>query len=536
MRDFLASVTAGNEEICRLGPLHNYDWKRNGPLLGISDGGDAAEDIVKGAAQSAKAQVAGDGTAEVGLVLDAERMGSSGEVPVGPPEYAKVQSAARGRTFASTNVGVRTNARHYQPYAEIPATGDQPEEVAAATVAELAKFMRDPAGNPRKVAVRLALGARDDGAALPEIAAYIEQRRSSEIAGPELHRVTVLRQFDAGAAVADEVAVHRWIGECADAGIPELALDGPPPDAARVRLGVQGLLNVLPASLAVSALREGSRRGVKVVHRFGIDVKTVARTIWAGLHAARAQGLSAAKYGLTPLTLEEQRKVICQVQPWTEGWTAIPAFYADTPLVTDADVFLGDRMVEAAELWLRMAAGFDAKLVLFDCPDRFTPRIDVANTGAPKRMIKSAADDARGTYTLDEIRGLTALSDELGVGILWSGGIQPADAFELGRMGAAGFFTTGSASIQGPVGRSLESDPRLLSQAYPTTLGVRRVHALSQAGFLTTRAADDQEAADLDRARRSVEAAAANSDELEAALDSLDALLANGWRRAWGVR
>lgn len=535
MQDFLTIVESGDRELARLGPLHAYDWKANGPLLGISDGGDAAREIVEGAEQSAKARVAGIGDGRIGLVLDAERMGSSGEVPVGPPEYEDILAASRTRTYASTNVGVRTSARHYQPYVEIPASSGPAEQVAAAAVGELARFKSDPRGRPRRVAVRLSLGSRESGTYLADIASCIEARRDAEIAGPDYHRVTVLRQFDAPPGDGDEALLHGWIVECAEAGIAELALDGPPPDAARVRLGVQGLLNALPAGLAASALRAGRNCGVRVVHRFGIDVETVARTIWAGLHTARAYGLNAAKYGLTPLTFEEQRKVIEQVQPWTEGWTAIPAFYADTPLVTEDDVMLGDRMVEAGRLWLAMAADLGAKLVLFDCPDRFTPRIDVANTGAAKRIIKSAPDDVRGAYTLDEIRQLTEFSDKLGVGILWSGGIQPGDAFELGRMGAAGFFTTGSASVQGPVGESLCSDPRLLSQSYPTTLGVRRVHALSQAGFLTGRAATEAEAAALDTARRAVEAAPANSDQLDAALDDLDGLLADGWRRTWGA-
>ncbi len=38
-------------------------------------------------------------------------------------------------------------------------------------------------------------------------------------------------------------------------------------------------------------------------------------------------------------TLEEQAQVIELVTQWTSGWTAIPAFYVDTPLVTATEVF-----------------------------------------------------------------------------------------------------------------------------------------------------------------------------------------------------
>jgi hypothetical protein len=38
--------------------------------------------------------------------------------------------------------------------------------------------------------------------------------------------------------------------------------------------------------------------------------RSAARTIWTGLEAARANGFDAGKYGLLPLTLEEQAQVI----------------------------------------------------------------------------------------------------------------------------------------------------------------------------------------------------------------------------------
>lgn len=534
---FKAEFEQAQQAYSKFGPLSDYDYAENGPLLGISDGGDAAPTIATAAGRSAKGQVAGaDAGDRNGLILDAERMGSCGEVPVGPPEYDAVAAAAFGRTYFSTNVGVRSNARHYQPYPEIAvAAGADAAAVATQATAEFAKYVKDPAGKPRPVCVRLALAAGVDGALLKDIVGRIEAARGTSLAARELHRIGVLRRFDQPVTPADSATLRGWIDEGADAGATELALDGPPVAEARIRLGVQGLLNVLPAPLAAEALRHAGQRGIRLDYRFAVDIESSMRTIWAGLMTARAQGLNAAKYGLTPLTFEEQRTVVNQIQQWTQGWTAVPAFYADTPLVTADDVYLSDRVVEAARLWLEMASKAGAKLVLFDCPDRYAPRIDVTNTGAARSLVKADASDTRGAFTLAEIGELHRFAQGLGVGVLWSGGIQPGHAFELGRLGAAGFFTTGSTAIQVAVGPSLATDPRLVSQSSPTDLGVRRVHALSQAGFQTMKlgAADADLAADLAAARTKLEAAPRDSAELETALGELDALLVPGWRKIW---
>lgn len=520
------------------GRLADYAYGDNGPLLGISDGGDAAPTIADAAGKSAKGQVAGaDDARRVGLILDAERMGSAGEVPVGPPEFAAVAAAAFGRTYYSTNVGVRTNTRFHQPFPEVAvAAGDDAAAAAAAAIGQFGQFLRDPAGHPRPVCVRLVPASGIDGAFLADIAGRVEAARGTGVASPELHRLAVLRRFERPASVDDEAAIGEWIEQCAAAGIAELALDGPWVEAGRVRLGIQGLLNIMPAPLAARMLKRAAGCGVQLVYRCAIDLPTTMRTIFAGLHTARAHGLNAAKYGLVPLTLDEQRLVVRQIQAWTAGWTAVPAFYADTPLVTRDDIYLSDRVVEGAKLWLTMAHEEGARLVLFDCPDRFTPRVDVTNAGRARALVRKDAADTTGAFTLEEIGALHDFAEDLGIGVLWSGGIRPAHAFELGRLGVAGFFTTGSTAVQVPVGPSLEPDPRLLAQASPTELGVRRVHALAQAGFLTRRLgdADGGYADGLATARAAVEAAAADSPELRAELEALDLLLVSGWRRLWG--
>ncbi len=107
--EFLDRLTVAQEAYRELGPLASYDERVNGPLLGISDSGWSASLIVDAVATSAKLRAGGD-PASFGLILDAERMGSAGEVPVGPDEYAAVARTAFGRTWFTTNVGVRSNA------------------------------------------------------------------------------------------------------------------------------------------------------------------------------------------------------------------------------------------------------------------------------------------------------------------------------------------------------------------------------------------------------------------------------------------
>jgi len=91
--------------------LEAYDNKRFGPILGVSDEGSAAKTIAKAAYKSAKAIAMGDDADGmcVGMIIDGERMGSAGEIPIGPDEYAQVEPAANGWTFCTTNVGVRVS-------------------------------------------------------------------------------------------------------------------------------------------------------------------------------------------------------------------------------------------------------------------------------------------------------------------------------------------------------------------------------------------------------------------------------------------
>ena len=67
--------------------LETYDHERFGPILGVSDEGSAVPTIVRAAYACAKAKVVNPGPMSVGVIVDGERMGSAGEVPIGPDEY-----------------------------------------------------------------------------------------------------------------------------------------------------------------------------------------------------------------------------------------------------------------------------------------------------------------------------------------------------------------------------------------------------------------------------------------------------------------
>jgi hypothetical protein len=95
--------------------LAEYDHRRHGPYLGISDEGSAALAIRMAASTTPKAQALGRKASPltVGVGLDAERLGSIGEVPVGPEEYADIWSDCVGRLAMTTNVGSRaTDLEH----------------------------------------------------------------------------------------------------------------------------------------------------------------------------------------------------------------------------------------------------------------------------------------------------------------------------------------------------------------------------------------------------------------------------------------
>src|SRR5262249_17521624 len=202
------------------------------------------------------------------------------------------------------------------------------------------QFLDTPDHRPRPLTVRLQLDPGADRTQLVAVVGKLEKaRKNGEIGPASTHQLSILVCFkEEIAANAQLEQSEAIIAAAADLGGPEVAIDGAQLSYARRRWGAQGLLNVLSIPAVNRLLKFATARGVRLRPRYQVDVDSAARTIWTGLEAARVHGFDAGKYGLLPLTLEEQGQVIELITRWTSGWTAIPAFYVDTPLVSATEV------------------------------------------------------------------------------------------------------------------------------------------------------------------------------------------------------
>jgi hypothetical protein len=510
-------------------PLDEYDSARFGPLLAVSDEGGNAETIARAAWSSAKAHALHPPSPmPLGIMIDGERMVSAGEGPIGPDEYAKLIAAAFERTLCSTNVGVRVNARLYRLLPEFAIADAAADETKWLTrvFAAFTAFLKTLDGVPRPLTVRLIVQPSDAAATVARLVAKLEAGRSQGLLGPAvLHRFSLLSITDgeihAGAPAAE---IKRVIAIAAQAGISEVAIDGDLTLAARERMSVASLLNIVDVSTLRDLFAAARAQRVRLVYRYQVDADSAARTIWTGLQAARSYGFTAGKYGLVPLTLEEQQQVVALVSRWTEGWTPVPAFYVDTPLVTGDDVFDDSRCVEAAFLWMETVHAAGARLVLFDCPDRI----------AARHLIRDG-QHADGVLTLDQIAAIEQRAKSLGLKPMWSGGITARLAFVLGAQQVFAIFSTGAASRQVPVHGSFADDPDLASEGAPTELGVRRVHAALQAGFLSSvlRERNPKIADEIANRAQQLLAAIDAGSNFEPALAALDDVLLSGWTAHW---
>lgn len=510
-------------------PLEEYDAARFGPLLAVSDEGENAEVIARAAYASAKARALDPPSPmPLGIMIDGERMVSAGEGPIGPDEYAKLIAAAFERTLASTNVGVRVNARLYRLLPEFPIAdaGQDEAKWLARVFAAFAPFLKTLDGVPRPLTVRLLVEPSDALATVARLVAKLEAGRSQGLLGPaSLHRFSLLSIASGAIQSAASVAeIKRVLAIAAQTGIQEIAIDGDLTASARERMSVASLLNIVDASTLRDLFAAARRQNVRLVYRYRVDGDSAARTVWTGLQAARSYGFTAGKYGLVPLTLEEQEQVVALVSRWTEGWTAVPAFYVDTPLVTSDDVFDESRSVEAAFLWMEKVRAAGARLALFDCPDRI----------AGRHLIRDA-QHAEGVLTLDQIATIEKRAKALELKPMWSGGITARLAFALGAQQVFGIFSTGAASRQVPVHGSFADDPDLASEGAPTELGVRRVHAALQAGFLSTvlRERSPKIAGEIANHAEQFLAVIDAAGNVEPAVAALDDVLIRGWTEHW---
>src|SRR5947208_1220669 len=513
--------------------LATYDSESFGPLFAVSDEGSAGETIVNAAYASAKAKALWPiDPVSLGVALDGERMTSAGEVPIGPPEYEDLSDAAAGRLLLTTNVGVRVNTRLTQQLPEFAVTekSANDKQWLDNVLAAFEPFVHTPDGQPRPLTVRLSVDPKAPIKSLKGVVTKLQAGRKEGKMGPaEIHRLSVLVAFE-DRITDDEIGVIERIMKLAvDAGIRELAIDGDLREPARRRLEIQSLLNILDPEHLRRLLRLSRQLGVRLTYRYHLDVETAARTIWTGLHTARTNGFSAGNYGLMPMTLEEQGAVIEMITGWTTDWTAIPAFYVDTPLLTAEDVYDDTRCKDAAKLWLKTARGAGAKIVLFDSPDRVNPR----------RLIRqpNVANDI-GVLTFADIEEILAYGKELGISILWSGGITSRQAFELAKRKVFGIFSTSSTAAKIAVTAAFEADPRLPAENEPTDFGVRRIHAIIQGGFLSAAVSNRGKGLAKSIADASERLLAAEQDQAQSSveLNNLNVELLRGWQLLSEVR
>jgi hypothetical protein len=506
--------------------LAAYDSERFGPLFAVSDEGSAGQTIVDAAYASAKAKALWPiDPVSLGVALDGERMTSAGEVPIGPVEYKDLSEAAAGRLFLTTNVGVRVNARLTQQLPEFQVTekSANDEQLLDKVIGAFKEFVQTPDRQPRPLTVRLLVDPNAPIKSLKSVATKVEAGRKAGKIGPaEVHHLSVLVAFKDRITTDDEIgAIERIMDLAVEAGIGEVAVDGELREAARQRLGIQSLLNILDPQHLRPLLRRSRQRGIRLTYRYHLDVESAARTIWTGLHTARTNGFSAGKYGLVPMTLEQQAAVIEMITGWTTNWTAIPAFYVDTPLLTVDDVYDDTRCKQAAKLWLKTARGAGAKIVLFDSPDRVNRRLLIRQP--------DVANDA-GVLTLPDIEEILEYAKKLGVSILWSGGITDRHAFELAKRKVFGIFSTSSTAKEVAVTAAFEDDPRFAAEREPTEDGVRRIHAIIQGGFLSATLSDRDKKLAKSIEILSGRLLAVKQDQSRVELNNLNAELLRGWQ------
>lgn len=455
--------------------LADYDASTYGPLLGVSDEGSAAKLIAAVAQSTPKMMVLNSSDVnKVGVIIDGERMTSAGECPIGHEEYHSVVNKARHQTNCTTNVGTRIHTRYYQQHPELPIAQfleDRPGFEKAITQL-FAPFV----ATKRPLKVRILIS---DSTTLPQLEtlnqAIAQWRQEGKLGPASLHRIALLLTFnEVISASQHQSLLEKWIDIVAQLQFTELALDGHPTDYSRKRLSTAGLLNILEIPLLEELLARAQQRNIQLRYRYCLDLESASRTIWTALTAARSFGLNGAKYGLTPLMLEEQLEVIGDIQQWAGNWTAIPAFYVDTPLYSKTSLFRDTSIATALKEWLQQVQPLGVTTVLVDAPDRI----------AKRRLIKRSATDAEGVLTLEAIKELFDYSKTLGIQVLWSGGITYAQAFELGKLQVFGIFTTSTTAKRVAVGIPLQEDPQLSHEVEPTEKGIKAVLNLLHGGYL----------------------------------------------------
>ena len=458
--------------------LRDYDHVRYGPFLGVSEDGVTADDVCRAARSSPKGRALGANASalEVGVSVDAERLGGVGEVVVGLDEYGKIWCECAGRSLMTTNVGSRANVRYYLPAPIVTiAEGAALDRAKAGLADAFAKFLKTPDGKPRPLTVFVEFASN-----LPQpeqqrmLQELVDCVAAGKIAAKKVHRLGLHARIRAERDGRDDAL--RAIDLAHAAGIGQVAIDGATrPDADRA-ISLPGLTTYLSPNLVGEVLKAAHQKQVLVRPLNQVDPDTVARSIWSTLNTARAMGLHLGKYGLFPLTLEEMETVVDKVQRWFPDWSAAPVYYVDQGLVTPTEVYYDRDRATGVAKWLEAMATHQVKVVLIDTVDK-----------SKGWKILRTGNDEKGLLTLEEIAGLDALGAKLGIKVLWAGSITGSQAYEFGKLGVFGIYVTTAASKKVAVSGTYVPDPGLAEEKQPSFAGVLEVKTLLEAGYLSKR-------------------------------------------------
>ena len=291
-------------------------------------------------------------------------------------------------------------------------------------------------------------------------------------------------------------AGHEAIALAAEGGAKAVVIDGEVLVPSEARPTSPGLLNYFPPAEVRSLLGDADRHGLAIEPAFKVDTDSVANQIWAGLFAAREMGLHLGKYGLFPLTLQEAKSVIDQLQSWFSDWSAAPAIYLDVPTIDGKRVYEVVDAPLAARRWLEVAADAGAPIVLVDTVEKFRGL----------HLIKTDDADENGILSWSDIDDVQSLAAQLDVNVLWAGGIGLEQLYELGRKRPFGVYVTSAVSDTLPP-QPDEHDIGLGGIKEPNRDRILQAKLLLETGFF----AENERGPELDAVRQGDDTAIANS-------------------------
>jgi hypothetical protein len=516
-------ITLGGQSDLSLTTLADYDSMKYGPMLGVSNEGGATAAIRHGALASPKCTALPDCRRDplvIGVAHDAERLGAIGEVVVGPDEYSEIRLACMDRMLTTTNVGTRANVRLYLPPPFVKIKSAPPAKAVKSAIEQLAKhflpYWETPSGRPRAMTVLVQF----DPSSRTNRSAAIFTKLVQAVAGgtfcsPKLHRLGLLIKI--GSRTRRLKDAHAAIDLAVKCGVKEVCLDGPAIRGPNEPLA--GLLNYFEEDELAELLPIAAGKRIRLKTKLRVDPATTARHVWTGLSTARTMGIDLGKYGLAPLTLDDQKEVVVRIQHWFKNWCAAPVCYIDYPILTEDSIYFGPALCQGIEKWLNMVKTHRVRVVL----------IDTAKKAEGRHLLKRNDDDGKGFLTLTEIQKLDRLGKELGIKVLWAGGISLPQAYQLGGLEVFGIYVTSAAAILQPIGKRYRRDIYLPGIRVPTPEAVAQVALLLQAGFLSRRETSEELE---EAANKFIEALDQNDDaELKRCESTLHSLTVGAWNK-----